>query len=101
RGFNKKPAHPAYQAEKGDIAVSAVLEFNDPDRGESQTAEPVFLIRGSQPFNFKDEVHDWGLHVRFTGIDPTTETLTVNLARKDLFNAPVPIEAAPAPRTDF
>jgi cytochrome c-type biogenesis protein CcmF len=101
RGFNKKPSHPAYQAEQGDIAVSAVLEFTDPDMGESQTAEPVFLIRGSQPFNFKDEVRDWGLHVRFTGIDPTTETLTVNLARKDLLNAPVPIEAAPAPRTDF
>lgn len=101
RGFNRAPNHPAYKAEKGDVAVSAVLEVTGPGMDSAKIAEPIFLIRGSQPFNFKDEIRDIGMHFRFTGIDPQSETVEIGVALKNLNNAQVPVEIAYAPRTDF
>lgn len=100
-GFNKTPRHSRYSPEEGDVAVSALLEVSGPGLDSAAIAEPVFLIRGNQPFNYKDEIRELGVHVRFTGIDPNTETVVLSLARKDFMRATIPVEVAYAPRTDF
>jgi cytochrome c-type biogenesis protein CcmF len=41
----------------------------------------LYLIRDNAPFNLKDAVHELGLHIRFTGIDPKTETVTLEIGK--------------------
>jgi len=100
-GFNKTPKHPDYQPERDDILVGAMLEIRPSGKDTLYNAEPVFMIRGTQPYNFKDEIRPEGLHFRFTNIDPVAESVVISVARNDLINAPVPVEVAYAPRTDF
>ncbi|MEZ4950981.1 MAG: cytochrome c biogenesis protein CcsA [Saprospiraceae bacterium] len=99
-GFNKEVNHEGYKAEEGDIAVSAVMNvFKDDEAG---TAEPVYLIRDSRPFNLKDEVAKYGFHFRFTGIDPATETVTMLVAKVDPKTRKIPMEIAEnATRNDW
>lgn len=92
-GFNKKPENRDYKAEKGDVAVSAVLEIRDAD-GKTYEAQPVYLIRGNQPFNLKDQVEAIGLHARFTGINPEKESATINIAVTGKKSYQVPFEVA-------
>lgn len=88
-GFNKEPKHPAYVQQEGDIAVSAMINATRSDAGGSYTAEPVYFIRGNQPFNLKDEIAELGLHFRFTGIDPTTESISLMIgSAKEEVNGP-------------
>lgn len=101
RGFNKSPESPDFKPEKDDVAVSAMLEVTGNGLDSAQSAEPIFLIRGNQPFNFKDEIRSEGLHFRFTSIDPVTESVVIGVAGKNFKDAPLPVEIAYAPRTDF
>lgn len=99
-GFNKEVNHPGYEANDGDIAVSAVM--NVFKSGQSGTAEPVYLIRGNKPYNLKDEVEEFGFHFRFTGIDPASETITMSLAKVDTDVRIVPMDIAEnATRNDW
>jgi len=102
-GFDKNPQHPAYQKEENDIAVGAQLRVTDPKTGTSKEAEPVYLIRGAQPFNLKDEIPESGLHFRFTSIDPNKETVEILIAqRSDRKVESVPVEIAlKSFRTDY
>lgn len=81
RGFNKEPKHPAYVQQEGDIAVSALIEAINADGGP-YSAEPVYFIRGNQPFNLKDEIPELGFHFRFTGIDPATESISLMIGSR-------------------
>jgi cytochrome c-type biogenesis protein CcmF len=92
-GFNKEPEHPNYQREDNDIAVSAMIRVTG-DEGQSQVVQPVYLIRGNRPFNLKDEIPAIGLHVRFTGLDPNTETVEIKLAQKQKVDTKIPFEVA-------
>jgi cytochrome c-type biogenesis protein CcmF len=65
------------------------------------TAEPVYLIRDSRPFNLKDEVREEGIHIRFTALDPVEESIQLKLAQTEPAAQTIPIEIAYAPRTDF
>ncbi|MEN0003316.1 MAG: cytochrome c assembly protein, partial [Bacteroidota bacterium] len=99
--FSRTPVHPGYQREDGDIAVSAVLEVKD-EQGEAYTAEPVYVIRGQRPLNFKANVNTLGFHARFVGIDPTTETVSLLLARKQSEPKPLTVELATnSQRSDY
>ncbi|MEK7257680.1 MAG: cytochrome c-type biogenesis CcmF C-terminal domain-containing protein, partial [Bacteroidota bacterium] len=101
-GFNKEPKHPAYQKQEGDIAVAAQFEVTDPATGKAFTAEPLYLIRGSTPLNLKAEIEELGMHLRFTAIDPQTETIEVLLAQKRLDLTTLPVQIAKKSfRTDF
>lgn len=91
-GFNKNPQHPNYEKQEGDVAVSAMLTAQV--EGESYIAQPLYLIRGSRPFNLKDEIQEIGLHVRFMGIDPQTETVTLRIARYNRNAQTLPVEIA-------
>ncbi len=101
-GFNKAPDHPMYKAEKDDIAVGASMQVTDAS-GQSFNAEPVYYIRGSQPFNLKDEIEDLGVHLRFVGIDPAQGSISLMAAKTEprLINgAPVEI-ATNSLRSDY
>lgn len=93
--------HPNYAPEPNDIAVAADLEITAPD-GRTDKANPVYLIRDSQPFSLKDEAPEMGLHFRFESIDPKTATLTVSVAKAAGDLRKIPIEIAEnAPRSDY
>ncbi|MCB9350243.1 MAG: cytochrome c biogenesis protein CcsA [Lewinellaceae bacterium] len=92
-GFNRKPEHPNYTPREDDIAVSAMISVQAPD-GEAYLAQPVYLIRDNRPFNIKDEIPGPGLHFRFTGIDPTTETVELQIAQSNKAAERIPIELA-------
>ncbi|MBL7830507.1 MAG: cytochrome c biogenesis protein CcsA [Saprospiraceae bacterium] len=79
RDFNKNVKHPLYSPQEGDIAVSAIMVIES--SGTKYTAEPLYLIRGGSPFNLKDVVNELGLHIRFTGIDPKTETVNLEIGK--------------------
>lgn len=92
-GFNKQPDNRDYQPEKDDIAVSAVLDVRDA-AGKTYEAQPVYLIRGSQPFNLKAEVEELGLHARFMSINPEKESASISLALTGKKRYTVPFEIA-------
>lgn len=92
-GFNKQPQHPGYSAQEGDIAVGAMFNIKD-SNGKNFQAEPLYLIRGTSPFNLKDEIRDIGLHIRFTSINPETEEIEVLIAQKQSGLENIPVEIA-------
>ena len=92
-GFKRDPSHPFYQAEEGDIAVGALLSIQD-DKGNSFVGQPVYFIRGNRPFNIKEEIQDLGLHLRFTSLDPGTESMTLLVAKADNTRKVTPLEVA-------
>ncbi|NUO00913.1 MAG: cytochrome c biogenesis protein CcsA [Saprospiraceae bacterium] len=101
-GFNKTPEHPMYKAADGDIAVGADMQITDAT-GRTFKSEPVYYIRGSRPFNLKDEVEDLGLHLRFVGIDPAAGSITLMAAKtepRNVNSAPVEI-ATNSLRSDY
>ncbi len=79
-GINKQPSHSNYIPEEGDIAINAILEASRPGFGESATLQPLFLIRGNTPYNFKDYAPGISSHVRFLKIDPQSETFYFSAA---------------------
>lgn len=92
-GFNRQPQHPNYQPREDDIAVSAMMQVQAPD-GQSYDAQPVYLIRDSRPFNLKDEIPELGMHFRFTGIDPATESIEMMAAQAPPKPLVIPFELA-------
>eukprot|EP00903_Cladosiphon_okamuranus_P000092 g92.t1 len=81
-GYNKDIALKSYEAQEGDIAVSAMFQARDA-AGQVRAAQPVFLIRDSRPMNLKDEISDFGLHFRFVSLDPETEKARVFIAQHE------------------
>jgi cytochrome c-type biogenesis protein CcmF len=93
--------NPNYIAEEGDMAIAAILEIRK-DGKLMGTSQPVYLIRGSNPFSLKDELASEGLHFQFTNIDPQTAIFTLNVAYADENQRLIPIEIAEdAPRSDY
>ena len=101
-GFNTDPTHPAYIAEEGDIAVSAIINVTTPDQPETFEAQPIYLIRGNQPFNMKDQIDELGLHFRFLEIDPNEKTVKLGVATAEKKSTQIPVEIAEdALRSDY
>jgi cytochrome c-type biogenesis protein CcmF len=99
--FSRTPENQAYQAQEGDVAVSAILQVSD-QKETAIIAEPVYVIRGNKPMNFKTAVNDLGFHARFVGIDPTTETVTLLVAQQDKAPSSIPLELATnSQRSDY
>jgi cytochrome c-type biogenesis protein CcmF len=100
-GFNRSPEHPDYDTQEGDIAVSSMISVQSPE-GDSRMAQPVYLIRDNRPFNLKDEINEFGLHFRFTGINPANETVELMIAQADGGNNPIPFDfATDSLRSDY
>ena len=99
--FNTEPEHPEYQKEQDDIAVGARVLVTDPVSGIRDTLEPMYLIRNNRPYNLKAFSPSTGLHLRFTALDPATETVEIFAARQEPSESAVAVEVAKSPRTDF
>lgn len=81
-GYDRSPDHPLYRPEEEDIAVAAQLAISSPVNGMTETLEPVFLIRDSQPFNLKSYSPASGIHARFAKLDPNTGKISLMLAKQ-------------------
>lgn len=92
--FKRSPDHPNYQPEEGDIAVSALIEVENQTTGDTYLAEPVYLIRGNRPFNIKEQIDPEGLHLRFTELDPATESIRLMIAQAKRADFKVPVDIA-------
>lgn len=102
KGFDKNPNHPNYEKEAGDIAIGAQFEVQTKG-GDLFNSNPVYLIRGRSPFNFKDEIFELGLHFRFLSIDPSSESIEVMIAQKTPNNGnAIPVDISKRSfRTDY
>lgn len=65
---------------KGDVAVSLGLEIKD--ERKTYSAEPVFLIKGGNTYDFGKTVDDLGLKLRFTNILPQQNKLELTVYQK-------------------
>ncbi len=79
KDFNKNVKHPLYSPQKDDIAVAAIFDIEYGSK--KYAAEPLFLIRDGSPFNLKDVVYELGLHIRFVGIDPKSESISFEIGK--------------------
>jgi len=98
--FEKDPVHPGYIRKDGDIAVGAILNVTDPE-GKNYSAQPVYLIRGNKPYIIKDEITELGFHFQFVKIDPSTGTVSVNIAQQERDGAIPFLMAANSFRDDY
>ncbi len=89
-GFNRTPD---YDAQEGDIAVSAILSVQNED-GQGGTAQPVFFIRDNRPYNIKAELEQMGLHFRFVRIDPANDSVDIMVAKSEQTLESIPVEIA-------
>ena len=100
--FNIDGKHSAYTKQEGDVAVGAEMTIFDLQGKEVGKAAPLYLIRGKQPFNFKEELFDLGLHIRFVKIDPKTEEIEILVGQKGTGKRRIPIAIAEeVPRSDW
>ncbi len=101
KGFNTEPNNPEYTKQEGDIAVGAKLNIQDPD-GKPWYTEPIYLIRGNQPYNLKDQVEEIGLHFIFQEIDPNNQTVKIGVAQAEQSERAIPVEMTEdALRSDY
>jgi cytochrome c-type biogenesis protein CcmF len=98
---NREVKHPNYDPESGDIAVAAELRVTAPD-GQTGVAQPVFLVRGNQPFSLKDDIASMGLHFQFDNINPQTGAMGISVASSTPEQRSIPLQIAEnAGRVDY
>ncbi len=99
-GVAPQPNNPRYVQREGDTSVGGIILVED-ENGTTYEAQPVFTIRGKAPMNFKDEIEEIGLHLRFIFVDPTTETFEIAIAKHEELPV-VPVEISKRSfRTDY
>ena len=100
-GFDRKPQHKNYEAEEGDIAIGANLEFYQNSQLQF-AAKPLFVIRENQRFSIKDYLHMPGIHTRFSNIDPATEQMEflIGVDKREIESVPI-VMAENVPRSDY
>jgi cytochrome c-type biogenesis protein CcmF len=98
--LEKSPSSEKYRKREGDLAVGARLRITSPD-GNTSSAQPIFLIRENEVYDYKDfsEIH--GLHFRFPSLDPKTGKIALLMAAAE-GNQNIPVElATDALRSDY
>ena len=89
------------EAEENDIALAGMLQFRQSGKLIHE-ANPVYIIRDSKQFSIKDYLHEPGIHIRFSHIDPQTGKMEFMLAKDERDNLNVPILVAEdVPRSDI
>jgi len=68
RGLNKQPKLQNIPLKANDVAVGAILDIVS--HGKSFKAEPVFMIKDGNSFDFARKVEDAGLKLRLSKIIP-------------------------------
>lgn len=80
KALNNKPVVRDLKIEKEDLAVSLPLEVNV--SGKIYNAEPLFLIKGNNTFDFARKIDELGLRVRFTKIIPDENKFELQIFEK-------------------
>lgn len=80
KSINQMPQVKDLKIEKGDLAVGLPLEIDV--AGKLYKAEPLFLIKGNNTFDFARSVEDLGLRFRFTKILPDENKFELQIFEK-------------------
>ncbi|WP_293300557.1 cytochrome c biogenesis protein CcsA [Pedobacter sp. UBA4863] len=80
KALNNKPVVKDLKIEKEDLAVGLPLEINV--SGKIYNAEPLFLIKGNNTFDFARKIDELGFRVRFTKIIPEENKFELHLFEK-------------------
>ncbi len=100
-GFDRSGNFDNYTAQEGDIAIAALLNITT--QGGIQTIQkPVFILRNAQQYSIKDYNAVTGLHIRFSNIDPASESMTFRVAQDMRTNEELELLIAnDVPRSDL
>ncbi len=94
--------HPDYIAEEEDVALNAIITVQNRNLPGIDTLRPLFFIRGNIPYHLKAYSPSRGIHLRFTNIDPVSETFYFEAAVDPDMNKPVTLRIAErVPRDDL
>ena len=77
KALNKSPRIENIEISSDDIAVGMVLEIFANQR--TYNAQPIFLIRGNNTFNFGKTIEELGIKLSFTNILPTKNKLELTI----------------------
>ncbi|WP_158826256.1 cytochrome c biogenesis protein CcsA [Mucilaginibacter lacusdianchii] len=77
RGLNKAPKIMNIPMGNNDVMLGATLEIVSHDR--KYTAEPVFMIKDGNAFDFAKKVDDAGLKIRFTKVIPAQNKFEITV----------------------
>jgi cytochrome c-type biogenesis protein CcmF len=78
--INTKPVVRDLKLAEGDLAVGLPLEVDV--SGKIYTAEPLFLVKGNNTFDFARKLDELGLRVRFTKIIPEQNKFEIMVYEK-------------------
>ena len=78
--INNKPVLKDLKIAAGDLAVGLPLEINV--SGKVYNAEPLFLVKGNNTFDFARKIDDLGLKLRFTKIIPEQGKFEIQVSEK-------------------
>ncbi len=78
--LNFKPTAKQLVLAKEDVAVGLPIEVNL--NGKIYKAEPIFLVKGNNTFDFARNIDDLGLRLRFTKIIPEQNTVELQVFEK-------------------
>lgn len=99
-GFDKDPKHPNYEKVDGDLALSAQLTIDG--EASHEDADPIYVIRNSQPMSVKSYSPITGLHIRFSNIDPEKEVFSFKVAMDNRSSSSAELSiATDIPRNDY
>ncbi|MES2419450.1 MAG: cytochrome c biogenesis protein CcsA [Bacteroidota bacterium] len=80
KAMNNAPVVKDLTLAPGDLAVGLPLEVNV--SGKIYTAEPLFLVKGNNTFDFARNIKELGLRVRFTKIIPEQHKVELQVFEK-------------------
>ena len=63
-GINKKPEHPEYQKEDGDIALGVKMNVQWTEKEEVFEVEPVIVVRSALLYNYPAQINELALKVK-------------------------------------
>lgn len=99
--FDKSPSTEKYRKQEGDLAIGAQLQIQGP-AGKTDRAQPVFVIRNNEAYDYKDISGNLGLHFRFPRLDPKSGKISLLVAQEGQQKSPIPVElATDALRSDY
>lgn len=78
--LNTKPVVKDLKVGEGDLAVALPLEVNV--SGKLYKAEPLFMVKGNNTFDFARKIEELGLRLRFTKIIPEEGKFEIQVYEK-------------------
>jgi cytochrome c-type biogenesis protein CcmF len=78
KSLNKQATVQNIPLTANDVAIGANIEVHSHD-GKIYNAEPVFMIRGGNVFDFARKVEDAGLKLRFSRINPDNKKVEITV----------------------